>query len=447
LYRAVEGVPPTVTISNRAENEAELAVGLTSKSLEVVLSDAHAGLRSAKIAVEYPSGEKTLFEESSLGAVQSITTNVALPTDLPDGAASLIIDVVDTSLRSNSTRLNVPLFVDRQIPLLRVLTQQHIAAQGGAQFVVFRASDASLQDSFVAIGQQRFPAVAAADFDERFAAYPDVYAVLFAIPFDHDSTVQPIELTAIDKAGNAAKQALRFRITPFRQRAVTPNLSENFLDQIIPRLLPEFIRESGEELDPNDTTERARHFNLINEGLRGFNNQIIDTVTAVVTPVRHWNSIMVRPMAGSLSSNLGEQRSYQYQGETVSFSKHLGLDIASVVNDSVQAAHAGTVRFTGNLGIYGNTVIIDHGLGLFSLYSHLSSIAVQNGDSVNRGDEIARSGETGLAGGDHLHFELRIGTLPVNPIEWWDEKWLRDQVDGKLEAALGVLNAEGLSKG
>ena len=165
LYRGVEGVPPTVRISDRSANEVELALGLTSKSLEIVLSDAQAGLRSAKITVEYPSGEKKLFEESSLGSVQSFTVNVELPNNLPDGTASIVIDVVDKSLRSNSTRLKVPLFVDRQIPLLRVLTRQHIAAQGGAQFVVFRASDASLQDSFVAIGPHRYPAVAAADFD------------------------------------------------------------------------------------------------------------------------------------------------------------------------------------------------------------------------------------------------------------------------------------------
>ena len=76
------------------------------------------------------------------------------------------------------------------------------------------------------------------------------------------------------------------------------------------------------------------------------------------------------------------------------------------------------------LGIYGNCVIIDHGMGVQSLYGHLSSFDVKVGDTVTRGQIVGRSGMTGLAGGDHLHFTMLVGGRMVNPVEWWDPHWI-----------------------
>jgi len=90
------------------------------------------------------------------------------------------------------------------------------------------------------------------------------------------------------------------------------------------------------------------------------------------------------------------------------------------------------VAFTGPLGIYGNTVVIDHGQGLFSLYSHLSSITTNVGKTVNKADLIGYSGVSGLAGGDHLHFSIIAGGQFVNPQEWWDPHWINDNVSKKL---------------
>ena len=81
------------------------------------------------------------------------------------------------------------------------------------------------------------------------------------------------------------------------------------------------------------------------------------------------------------------------------------------------------------LGIYGNCVILDHGLGVESLYAHLSSIGVKVGDSVTKGQELGRTGSTGLAGGDHLHFRMLMQGTTVKPVEWWDQNWLPDRVN------------------
>jgi murein DD-endopeptidase MepM/ murein hydrolase activator NlpD len=93
------------------------------------------------------------------------------------------------------------------------------------------------------------------------------------------------------------------------------------------------------------------------------------------------------------------------------------------------------VLHAGWLGIYGNCVILDHGMGLMSLYAHLSSIGVNAGDIVELDSELGRSGATGLAGGDHLHFTMLLAGNAVTPIDWWSGLWVQDRVTRKLVEA------------
>ncbi|HDK82026.1 MAG TPA: M23 family metallopeptidase, partial [Nitrospirae bacterium] len=120
-------------------------------------------------------------------------------------------------------------------------------------------------------------------------------------------------------------------------------------------------------------------------------------------------------------------------GKAISRSVHLGYDLASVSNSPVEAANSGVVRFSGDLGIYGNTVIIDHGMGLMSLYGHLSTVTVRQGQSVEKGDIIAQTGSTGLAGGDHLHFGILLHGIEISPLYWWDPHWIKVNILDYLE--------------
>ena len=94
--------------------------------------------------------------------------------------------------------------------------------------------------------------------------------------------------------------------------------------------------------------------------------------------------------------------------------------------------------YAASLGIYGNCVILDHGMGVQSLYGHMSSIRVQVGQSVQKEEELGRSGMTGLAGGDHLHFTMLVHGQMVNPVEWWDAHWIQDRILRKLRDASGA---------
>jgi len=131
-------------------------------------------------------------------------------------------------------------------------------------------------------------------------------------------------------------------------------------------------------------------------------------------------------------ASFAQERTYLFEGMAVSKSTHLGVDLASTERAPIESANNGVVVYTGYLGIYGNTVIVDHGLGLSSLYAHLSDITVKIGQNVARGETLGNSGSTGLAGGDHLHFSILVGGEFVNPTEWWDAHWIRDNVTGKL---------------
>ena len=132
-------------------------------------------------------------------------------------------------------------------------------------------------------------------------------------------------------------------------------------------------------------------------------------------------------------AGFADHRSYLYNDEIIDDQNHMGVDLASFANSPIEAANDGVVIFAQNLGIYGLTVVIDHGQGLASLYGHLSSFSVAQGSVVKKGDVIAYSGRTGLANGDHLHFSILVHGIFVNPLEWWDAHWIKNNITRKLD--------------
>jgi len=143
-----------------------------------------------------------------------------------------------------------------------------------------------------------------------------------------------------------------------------------------------------------------------------------------------------QPMGSTkVMAHFADRRSYVYRGSAVDQQDHLGLDMAGVAHAPIPAANDGVVVLARYFGIYGNAIVVDHGYGLMSLYGHLSTIDVKEGQSVTRGQIVGRTGDTGLAGGDHLHFAILLQGLPVSPVEWWDAHWLTDRIARKLGRA------------
>ena len=176
-------------------------------------------------------------------------------------------------------------------------------------------------------------------------------------------------------------------------------------------------------------------FQEINTRIRRENEQKIRTVVAETAQGPLFTEAFEQMPDSQVRSAFAERRSYMLDGQQVSESIHYGYDLASLAGAPIPASNAGRVLFADELGIYGNCVILDHGLGLNTLYGHLSHIDVRVGDSVEKGQTLGQSGQTGLAGGDHLHFAMLLRGVYVDPVEWWDPKWVREHALGPLAAA------------
>jgi murein DD-endopeptidase MepM/ murein hydrolase activator NlpD len=175
----------------------------------------------------------------------------------------------------------------------------------------------------------------------------------------------------------------------------------------------------------------------INGNLRRQNNGTISALAAKTQPTMLWSEAFAPMGNAQVESRFADRRTYFFDNKEIDRQVHLGFDLASLQQAPVLASNAGTVVHADYLGIYGNCVIIDHGLGVQSLYAHLSTMNVKAGDTVTKGQELGRTGATGLAGGDHLHFTMLLQGTPVNPIEWWDPHWMEDRVFRKIREAGG----------
>jgi len=184
-------------------------------------------------------------------------------------------------------------------------------------------------------------------------------------------------------------------------------------------------------------------FLKVNGELRKINSDAIDALSKKTSPTRLWKGPFVQLGNSQVEASFADHRTYFYQGREVDQQFHLGFDLAVTARVAVVAANDGTVAHASWLGIFGNCVIIDHGMGVQSLYGHLSSFDVKVGDAVMKGQTVGRSGMTGLAGGDHLHFTMLVNGHAVNPVEWWDAHWVQDRVDRKLRDGSAAASTSG----
>jgi murein DD-endopeptidase MepM/ murein hydrolase activator NlpD len=343
--------------------------------------------------------------------------------DLRPGQATIRITAerAPTWLRSPAPAVQELTLPVRLVPpALYVLSSQHYLGQGGAEVVVYRVGESSVKDG-----------VQAGDWFFRGAALPgggpqDRFA-LFACPYDLADAAR-IRLTAVDDVGNTAEVAFVDKFFPAPIKHATLPVTDAFLAKVVPEILSH-TNDIGEKATTLDS------FLAINGTLRKKNNGRLKELAADSAQRFLWSQPFLLWRNAQVMSAFADRRTYAYQGREVDHQDHLGFDLATTQQAEVPAANSGTVVLAEYFGIYGNAVVLDHGYGLMSLYGHLSSIAVTPGQQVTKGEAVGRSGQTGLAGGDHLHFTILLQGLPVNPREWWDPHWLRDRIKRKLGGA------------
>jgi hypothetical protein len=314
-------------------------------------------------------------------------------------------------------------------PRVSVISTHHYINHGGTEFVVYRATPEDVE-SGVVVGDVEYPGYPAAGATIEGVAVKDpaVRVAFFALLYDQDLNT-PMRVFARDPAGNTARADFDHRVFPKPFKKSQIPLDDKFLDRVVPAIL-----EGASEVKPDG--DNLAKFLVINGDLRRKNAEKIASFAKQTSPQMIWQGVVFHPFTNSaVESAFADQRTYFYKNKEVDRQVHLGFDLARTAGSPVVAANRGKVLYAEELGIYGNCVIIDHGMGVQSLYAHLSSIDVKPGDDVNKEQVLGRSGMTGLAGGDHLHFTMLVNGKMVNPVEWWDAHWIEDRILRKIRAA------------
>jgi murein DD-endopeptidase MepM/ murein hydrolase activator NlpD len=437
-FVAGRGAPPRLTI-----DKPEKYVGQRSV-LEVTAEAPAARFTSLTITVEQNSRSIPVF--TLLGGPTATVTQLdpnrlhisepfgkeTLP-DLQSGAARIVVTAARPSflnLRTLTSSVVKDVQVRLEPPRVAVVSTHHYVNHGGSEMVVYRSSPPDAR-SGVRVGDVEYPGFPASG--AGVTADAALKVAFFALLHDQDLNT-PIAVFAQDEAANQAKVSFVEKVFPKPFKRSKIELDERFLQRVVPEIL-----EHAPALKiaaPPAGGDMMPAFLKINGQLRQMNTDQIATLASTKTSAsRLWQGPFVQLGNSQVEASFADHRTYFYKGQEVDQQVHLGFDLAVTSNVPVVAANAGTVLNASWLGIYGNCIIIDHGMGVASLYGHLSSFDVKVGDTVTKGQVIGRSGMTGLAGGDHLHFTMLVNGHAVNPVEWWDAHWVQDRVDRKLREA------------
>lgn len=388
-------------------------------SLDKTITLNGSNLKSISIFIIQNGKETELLSDTPEGGNKTYTLQIK-PRELKliDGPAKVVMKAKAGILKKVEREINST--IDTVPPALEVLNTPEVIHQGSTGFALLRAGGAG--SVYVSNHGKQFKAFkSAVREDSGLKQAMTDYIVFFPVPLDiKDNRFFAV---AEDTAGNKIVRSIPSRFMPITYKTSSLTISDAFINTVIAPLL-----------NTTEISDPVKAFKTVNEEMREKNRIKLDEITQTSSPEILWRGGFLQLKNGQVMATYGDKRTYLYNGSAISSSVHLGYDLASLANSPVEAANTGVVKFAGELGIYGNTVIIDHGLGLMSLYGHLSTLMVNEGQTVNKGEIIAKTGATGLAGGDHLHFGILVHGYEVSPLYWWDEHWIKVNILDNLAA-------------
>ena len=445
IYRSnfFEKIPPNIRLVTQIGNEEmEVAPGENfwnpNHDMVLYISDA-SGIRSYKVIARDSEG-KVLVEKQEAIVKRPEKIRVVLPKPniiLKDNDKVFYeISANDWSnahfFSGNTTHLSYDFTIDTEAPLVRIVATSYKISYGGSALLVFKIDDKSTREVRVTNGT------------DSFKAYPFLkegyYALIIAWPIKNK--IFAGQITAIDRAWNVKKVAIPIIKDPnVRYRYSDIKISDQFLNTKLDNL----VKIIGER-SVNSFANPLEKFKYINELIRAKDENVIMGVTQSVQyegflkPIAF--NVFLPLKRSQVVGSFGDHRTYFYKDRKFSQSMHLGLDMANYKNAPIVSSNAGDVLFTGLLGVYGNTTIIDHGFGVASLYSHQSAFEVKSGDHVPAYSEIGRTGQTGWAFGDHLHLGILVQGQMVRVAEWMDAKWIKTNITDVFMRAQNIIETK-----
>ncbi len=399
--------------------------------IEIEIKD-NSGIKYYKIVLVANTMVEELVNIQNPSLGKDVKIKLKLPKNIDAKEIKLIVEASDTSkwhfFAGNSAKKEIILKVDKTSPDAEIINNSYAIGRGGSAAVVVKAKDENLKDAYILINNKY-----------KFKLTPFVkkgyYVSLVAWPV-WDNTFDA-NLVVEDKAGNIVKEHIPFFWRTrgiYRLKNVKIRITENFIKNVARRV----IEKMGFDVPENP----VETFKLVNEKIRKMNEEKIYTLTNTVYEDKINSFYMLRfnPLPGSAKrADFGEMRHYYYKGEEISTAIHKGIDLAKIKRAKIYSSNNGKVIATEWIGIYGNTLIIYHKLGLYTLYAHTSEFKVKKGDFVRRGEVIALTGATGAVFGDHLHFGVYVQGIPVQPREWMDSHWIKVNVSNVINKARGMI--------
>lgn len=418
-----DGSPPTISWG-----ELQTAYGRNA-AIDVTVADSGGGLKKVRAEIRQGGESHEVFSEEyrSLGWFERSGTSersVAISlrdADLKAGDFELLVEAWDQPTLGFWTRhaqANRTFVFDPLPPIVQVLSKTHVIRQGGSEVVIYK-TDEELASSGVRVGERFFP------------GFPigDGQIALFALAYDAPVS-STFSVVATDVAGNETEVPLSIEVLPGHFRSRRIDVTDDFIKRVAAEILP----RANEIEEGHDLLET---FLNINSRLRKINHAFIADLCKKTAPNPLWHEPFLQLSRSKAEANFADHRTYYYKSREIDQETHQGYDLASVARSPVEAANSGRVLYADYLGIYGNCILLDHGLGLVSLYGHMSAILVSQGQTVERGESMGQTGETGLAGGDHLHFSTIVHGVQVTPLEWWDPDWVKIHFQDRLALLTG----------
>jgi murein DD-endopeptidase MepM/ murein hydrolase activator NlpD len=403
--------PPEIVLTpntDRISPQRELVLRLTDPS----------GIRAVSVQVRKNNQIQTIVERHFTEKRQTEELRFDLKNaNLREGAFDLEIKATDASWagfgRGNTRTLTLPMRLDTQPPRVSMKHATPHVRRGGCGTVLYSVNK-EVHSSGVRVGERFFPGYRLED---------GAFFCIFAFPHSIETKQYSPELVVEDVAGNTSVNRLAVVPVAVNFRRDVINITDNFLLTKMPEL---------QHLAPNAATHLEQYLS-INREIRVANEKTLLALREKTSDVMLWSGPFIHMPRAAERARFGDFRTYMYQGQKIDEQTHMGLDLASLPHADIPAANGGIVIFAEFLGIYGNAVVVDHGQGLMSLYSHLSRTDVSVGAAARKRKILGQTGTTGLAVGDHLHFGMLVQGLEVQPLEWLDPRWIRDAVTGRMK--------------
>jgi len=405
------------------------------KPLKLNISDP-SGIKAYKVVLKSDTLEKTLFSEVPMTLSSSIDISVEHPRgsfSMKDKNVKILVLAQDASkwnfLNGNKVIKEFELKIDKRRPDLVTIAHSYKINKGGSAVVIFKVSDENLKDIYIET-----------NFGKKFKPQPfykDGYFIsLLAWPVREEAFRATV--VAKDYAGNMSQSYIPLYLKQKNYKVSRIKISDKFLKGKIAELAQEFEEAEG-------VTNSLEQFKIVNEDIRAKNENLIHKITSAVPEgmISSFNIKKMHPLKNAVVvATFGDHRKYIYKRRYLSESYHLGLDLASTAQAHIRPQNGGDVVFSDFNGLYGNMPIIHHGLGLYTLYGHCSSTRVNEGEFVNAKQSIARTGKSGYAMGDHLHFGVLVQGIEVRPAEWMDQTWINLNIKKPIDEAKMIIKKE-----